>query len=73
MTRARHLTEARLRRTLAAAREEGFNAVRFLPDGTVIIGHQAAPASDALDRELEEFEARHDAELGSYEATDGAD
>jgi hypothetical protein len=73
MTRARHLTEARLRRTLRTAREEGFNAVRFLPDGSVIVGHQAASPVSDLDRELEEFEARHDDELRDYEEPDGKD
>jgi hypothetical protein len=63
MTRARPLTETRLRRTLAVAREQGFSEVRFLPDGSTIVRHQAAPAPNDLDRELEEFEARHDAEL----------
>jgi hypothetical protein len=72
MTRALPFTQARLQRALKVARKEGYEAIRVLPDGSIIIG-RGAVVSDSrtdLDRELEEFEARHDAELKDYDGTD---
>jgi hypothetical protein len=77
MTRALPFTQVSLRCALAAARKEGFRAVRVLPDGSIIIEGREAPAATdkvtKLDRELEEFEALHDAKLQNYEAPNDAD
>jgi hypothetical protein len=46
MTRALPFTQASLRCALAAARKEGFSAVRVLPDGSMIVEGKTAPPAE---------------------------
>jgi hypothetical protein len=56
------ITQADIARVIRAAKQAGAGAVEISPDGTIRIV-LAPPLQDAgmssLDRELEEFEARH--------------
>jgi hypothetical protein len=47
MTRALPFTQAGLRRALAAARKEGFQSVRLLPDGSMIMENKTGIVPEA--------------------------
>ena len=69
MTRAAKFKESDVRRAVKAVRAAGVEiaSVDFAPGGVFKVIPLNGAARNELDRELEEFEARHDAALKDYE------